>query len=612
MPIDDLKQQIKDTPISRIIGHYLPLSKRGNQTLAICPFHQDTKPSLNVNDSKGMFMCFACNTGGDHITFVEKYKKLNFIDSLEEICKIIGLEFEDYKDKKSKNPELEMARKILNKAIQIYQKISTENPHFLAFAKERNIKNETSKEFKLGFALSSNILSNYLLSIKNENERNLALKVAINLKIIHHDKIRQGNYFDSFRDRIMFPIYDAYKNPMGFTSRSIRESQKPKYLNSSESIAFTKKRLLYGVDLAKPYIRERDQIILCEGNMDAITLHQKGFQNAVAIMGTAYNGALTSTIKSMTKNVILALDSDNAGYEAARRINQFFLKEGVICRFISFHPFKDPDEFLTEKGAMDLQNIIESSPTFIDHELETIRMRHKPKNLEKKIEVIQMAIQLLEPLGANVYKKEKIAEFSRSIGIKSSPEELLAEFGSKAKGNEFGQKLPRHSNSKVSKTSISDGKYEKSVCSISKSMELAVREILKNPEVMEQEKWAEMLDLLSPNEVKMWFASIQDLYFEVGDQDFNSMVLDVVNKDDVDSNFKSIVGAAIFQSKDKTPLDTKGQNRLLTDLIKRMKKEQLISKRETLFKQHQDAPSNEQETILKKINEIQIEIKNIN
>ena len=611
MPIDDLKLQIKDTPISRIVGHYVPLTRRGSQTLAICPFHQDTKPSLNVNDNKGMFMCFACNTGGDHITFVEKYRNLNFLESLEEICKIIGLDFSDFNEEKRKNPELEMARKILNKAIQIYQKIAESNPIFKEFLSQRNITMETGNAFKLGFAPGNNILSNYLMSIKDDKERALALKVGVSLKIIHHDKIRNGHYFDSFRDRIMFPIYDAYNNPMGFTSRATNAKQKPKYLNSSESLTFIKKRLLYGVNLAKSNIRNKDQILICEGNMDAITLHQKGFDYSLAIMGTAFNTSLIPILKSLSKNIVLALDSDNAGYEAAKRANQLLLKEGIISKFISFSPCKDPDEYLNEYSSLDLQKLIDSSKTFIDHELELIRSRHNPTTVEAKIETIKEASHLLSPLGKTIYTKEKLAEFASSLGIKSSPEELILEVKS-VQPPAFQSEVIPPPRSKEKRSHATTGNHEQSSFSLSKSMEIAVREILQNPEVMEQEKWSEMLDLLNPYEVKMWFTSIQRLYFEVDDQDFSSMIMDVLNSHNVSSEFKSIVGAAIFQIEGKTPLDKKGQNQLLSDLIKRIKKERLIAKRNELFEQHQNAPALEQENLLRKINNIQIEIKNIN
>ena len=611
MPIDDLKLQIKDTPISRIVGHYIPLTRRGSQTLAICPFHQDTKPSLNVNDSKGMFMCFACNTGGDHITFVEKYRNLNFMDSLEEICKIIGLEFSDFKEEKKKNPELEMGRKILNKAIQIYSKIAETSTVFKNFLQQRNISPDTSKAFKLGFAPGNNILSTYLMSIKDERERTLALKVAVGLKIIHHDKIKQGHYFDSFRDRIMFPIFDAYNNPMGFTSRATKENQKPKYLNSSESITFIKKRLLYGANLAKTSIRDKNQILICEGNMDAITLHQKGFTNAVAIMGTAFNSSLVPILKSLSKNIILALDSDNAGYEASKRANQLLLKEGIISKYISFSPSKDPDEYLNENSSLELEKIIDSSKSFIDHELELIRNRTNPTTVESKIEAIKEASGLLSPLGKTIYTKEKLAEFASSLGIKSSPEELLRDAESPSstyKNNINTASLQENEEN----TPVTLRNHESPASILSKSMEIAVREILKNPEVMEQEKWSEMLDLLRPNEVKMWFASIQKLYFEVDDQEFNSMIMDVLNGHQVSPEFKSIVGAAIFRSEGKKPLDKKGQNQLLSDLIKKIKKEHLISRRNDLFEQHLNATANEQEDLLREINNIQIEIKNIN
>ena len=132
MALDELKLLIKELPISKVIGHYLSLSRRGTQTLALCPFHDDSSPSLNVNDKKGMFMCFACNTGGDHITFVEKYKNLNFKEALEEISKIAGVDFNDYNKKANQNPEFEMAQKILQKSVYLYEKIR-ENYIFEAF-----------------------------------------------------------------------------------------------------------------------------------------------------------------------------------------------------------------------------------------------------------------------------------------------------------------------------------------------------------------------------------------------------------------------------------------------------------------------------------------------
>jgi len=399
---------------------------------------------------------------------------------------------------------------------------------------------------------------------------------------------------------------------MGFTSRATKENQQPKYLNSSESIAFIKKRLLYGINLAKSIIRDKDEIILCEGNMDVITLHQKGFKNAVAIMGTAFNASIIPTIKALSKNVILALDSDNAGYEAAKRTNQFFLKESIISKYVSFLPHKDPDEYLMEKTSVDLQKLIDSSLTFIDYELDKIRAENKPNSIEQKIETIKKATELLSPLGKSIYSKEKLAEFAASIGIKSSPEELLEEFSQNAQSS-----MPAPSNGSVTPKKplepvVTTENHIKQHVFLSKSMELAIREILKNPELMELEKWGEMLDLLSPNEVKMWFTSIQKLYFEVDDQDFNSMVLDVLSKENVTPEFKSIVGAAIYRSEGRTPLDVKGQNQLLSDLIKRIKKEQLIEIRQDLFKKHAIAPTPEQEAILREINNIQLQIKNIN
>src|SRR5210317_98865 len=207
MALDELKNIIKETPISQIIGHYLPLVRRGNQTLAKCPFHDDKHPSLNVNDSKQMFMCFACNTGGDAISFVENYRHINYVESLEEIAKLLGLDFESYQEKTHVSPRLETARKILKVANKIYQQLEQVSA-YKNFLDSRKISSENAHKFQLGYSPGNNILSNYLGSIKDDEDRKQAIEVALEVGIIKKDQ--KGGHYDTFRDRIMFPIWDLY------------------------------------------------------------------------------------------------------------------------------------------------------------------------------------------------------------------------------------------------------------------------------------------------------------------------------------------------------------------------------------------------------------------
>jgi DNA primase len=620
MSLEQLKQEIKQQPISRIIGHYLPLTKRGNQTLAICPFHDDSKPSLNVNDQRGMFMCFACNTGGDHITFVEKYKNVEFIEALKEISNVIGLDFESFHGKKKFNPELEMILKVLKKSSQIYQKLSEASLSFKSFKESRKIKDETAKLFEIGFAPSGNIFYHYLNSIKDSNEKSFALKTALKFKLL---KENNQSIYDTFRDRIMFPIWDHYGKVIGYTSRATKDKQVPKYLNSSESQVFNKKNLLYPWHMAKTPSREKDFLIICEGNMDAMIMHQYGFTNSVAIMGTAFNENLILTLTNVTKNIYLALDNDNAGYQAGTRINEMFLKQNIICKKIDFGEFKDPDELLTNKGSLEFQRVIDEAKPFIDIELEKIKNENSYNTTDKKINTLQMSFKAISPMGTSILATEKVLEFARSIGIKSTDEQIIGEFKDFFKKNKTPKFLPQATKrpdirkltksetteKELSSSEKTDHLHEK--YKYPKSLELLIRETIKYPHITEHHKWREVLDLLWIDEVKTLLCAFEKLYLEIDENEFSNMALDLLGKERLSQSLKSVVGAAVYNSK-RLEISQKETEKLIDQLIKRLKKDGLQMKREKLLnlKLNLLSPEESQE-VLEQLSRIQQEIRSL-
>ena len=291
--IEDLKIRIKNIPISEIIGKYIALSRKGHYHLGLCPFHNDSSPSLQVNDQKGMFMCFVDQIGGDAITFVRKKENLSYMDALKDICSRIGISWDEYYAPKEEPPKMQMAKRVLSKAALLYQKVATDNSkeEFTSFVKTRNLKPETIKEFQIGLAPGNNILTSYLESIPSKNERNLAIDTALEIGIIRKDKNKVNTYFDTFRDRIMFPIFNSFGDIVGFSGRKTKESQKGKYINSDQSFIFNKKNILYGYHLAKNSIRDNQSVILVEGQMDVIGLFKNGIRNAVAVMGVGLGEA---------------------------------------------------------------------------------------------------------------------------------------------------------------------------------------------------------------------------------------------------------------------------------------------------------------------------------
>src|SRR5690606_10729113 len=205
----------------------MTLNKRGATLEGICHFHADTKPSLKVNDSKGMYKCFACGAGGDAITFVKEYKRIEFVEALREIAGVLGLPFEEQKEKR-KNPRLEMAFRVLNASVKLYKKVASHNPTpYTEFLQKRRLEAESVEKFQIGYAPGNNALFSYLDSIPGQ-EGDLARKVSKEIGIIRYNENRNSHY-DFYRDRVMFPIHDHSGQIRGYSSRAVLPDQQPKY-----------------------------------------------------------------------------------------------------------------------------------------------------------------------------------------------------------------------------------------------------------------------------------------------------------------------------------------------------------------------------------------------
>ncbi|TDJ08631.1 MAG: DNA primase [Deltaproteobacteria bacterium] len=575
MALSDLKDLIKDTPISQIIGTYIKLSIRGNHIEGLCPFHPDKKPSLIVNDTKKLFMCFACQTGGDAITFVQKFKGVGFIDALKELAQVVGVQFSQYEEEKKKNPKREMARKILSRAIKIYRKTKPTKV-YADFLKNRNLDKETCDDFSLGLAPKNSVISGYLGSLPEGEEKKMALQIAEEIGIIKNDR----TYYDTFRDRIMFPIWDRFGHIQGFTSRALYDHQKAKYMNSVGSFIFDKKNLLYGFHLAKTEISKRDAVIVCEGNMDLIALHKFGFTNAIAIMGLGLGERSLSVLKNLTHNFYLGLDNDDAGIMAAQRINHLLMLGGIIPKYLDFAPHKDPDEYLENEGALKFSELMEGAPALLDVLIEKAMPEKIPTLMDRKLEVLKSAFSLLAPLGNILPASERILSMAKRLGLKSDPVQINQAFASYLA--DHPEDREHHSITKIqSPKEFPKPNIRPNQEIMTRGERLFIQEIIQNPEYLTHDKVGEMLDLVGHNEVSLLVSRLKKVYFEIDEGEFPTMVMALINSGELSLSLREVAGAALYRYQ---PMEIKDEikSQVFSDIKGKILEDRLMEQKKML------------------------------
>ncbi len=586
--LDDLKMRIKELPISDVIGKYLALTRKNNQTLAVCPFHDDHDPSMNINDHKGMFYCFVDNIGGDHIKFVQLYKKVEYVEALEDICDKLGWNFQDFVQKKQDNPKYDMGKKILSKATILYKKSAETkySNHFQTFLKNRGLNEEIAQTYQLGFSPENNALFDYLSSIKDEKDRGFALQIADELKIIKPSQYGEKSHYDTFRERIMFPIWDQFGNVIGFTSRAIRDDQKPKYMNSVESFLFNKRNLLYGLHLAKTAIRDRSSVIIVEGNMDQIALYAHGFENSVAIMGTALGDQSLQKLEAITKNIYLCLDNDQAGKKAGDRINAQFMAKGITPYFVDLGQHKDPDDFLKNEGRLAFQEKIDNARLYIDHLLNENFPKTIPELTERKLEALHSLFEILAPLGSGLAAKERVAQLAKRLGLQADSATILnsyEEFLKQGKTQSFSRpapQMPEPMDSDIPPMEILEEKVEleEKLNSVEKTL---VQILVQHPELFEREETAELLDFVGSNEVKTYISRLKEVFFEIDESEYESVVSKLLNDRQFSLELEATASAALFKYR-PTVLNDKIAGKMIKDIKRKLHEQKLKSRKEEL------------------------------
>ena len=401
---DELVEEIRSkNDIVDVISGYVKLQKKGSSYFGLCPFHNEKSPSFSVSRQKQMYYCFGCGAGGNVITFLMEYENYSFQEALKVLADRVGIELpeQEYSGEAKKRADTRTILLEINKAAAQYYYVQLRSPqgaHALTYLKNRELNDDTMKTFGLGYSNKySNDLYQYLKS-KGYKDEMIAQAGLISIDEKHgaHDK---------FWNRVMFPIMDVNNRVIGFGGRVMGDA-KPKYLNSPETPIFDKSRNLYGLNRArssrKPYF------LLCEGYMDVISLHQAGFTNAVASLGTALTPGHASLIKRYVNEVYLTYDSDEAGTKAALRAIPILRDVGITARIIRMEPYKDPDEFIKNLGAEAFEERIQKARNGFMFGLEVLEKNYDMTSPEGKTDFMKEAARRLAEFDEEIERNNYI------------------------------------------------------------------------------------------------------------------------------------------------------------------------------------------------------------
>lgn len=377
---DELIEEVRSAnDIVDVISNYVRLTKKGGNYMGLCPFHNEKTPSFSVSQSKQMFYCFGCGAGGNVITFLMQYENDTFQEALQTLAQKAGIELPKQELSSKARREADKRARIMeiNKASAKYfyaQLRMEQGKRGMQYFVNRGLSQDTLKKFGLGY---SNKFSDDLYQyLRKQGYEDSILKDS---GVVAIDERRGGH--DKFWNRIMFPIMDANNRVIGFGGRVMGEGE-PKYLNSPETPVFDKSRSLYGLHLAKS--SRKPYILLCEGYMDVIALHQAGFDNAVASLGTAFTPGHANLLKRYTKEVYCTFDSDGAGIKAALRAIPILKEAGITAKIVKMKPYKDPDELIRAEGAEAYQKRIEEAQNSFLFEVEVLQQQYDMKDPESK------------------------------------------------------------------------------------------------------------------------------------------------------------------------------------------------------------------------------------
>jgi len=397
-----------------IISEYVTFKKAGKNYLALCPFHSEKTPSFHVNEEKQIFYCFGCQKGGDVITFLREINNLSFVEAVSQLANRYGLSLPPPSSyRKEKATDQETFLEINEKAMHFFHHVLMQRPEGEVgrkYLKKRGIDQKIWETFKLGYALETwDSLATFL------NKGNIPLQLAKQLGLIAPRE--KGGFFDCFRGRIIFPIFNLNGRTIGFGGRAIAGGT-PKYLNSSDSMIYKKSSSLFGLPITRNSIAKEDQVLIVEGYFDLLSLFQAGICPVVSPLGTALTGVHIQTLKRFTSRFYVVFDADEAGDKAALRSLEMFLNEGLSPRVVILPSGSDPDEFIQQKGVENFREKMEIAPLLIEYFIERAIEKKNLSLPEGKVEVVKEVMPIIGHIREPIVQDEYIRKLSERLGVR--------------------------------------------------------------------------------------------------------------------------------------------------------------------------------------------------
>ena len=387
-------------PIEDVVGQYVNLKRSGSNLFGLCPFHGEKTASFSVAPDKGIYYCFGCHKGGGAINFMMELEGLSYPDAVRALAKRAGMEVPEDEQYQSRYRQQERLWALHKEAARFFhsQLYAPVGKEALEYAFGRGMSKSILTTFGVGYAPDSWDALVKAMKAKDYTEEELKESGLVSISQ------KNGNIFDRFRDRLMFPIIDVRGNVIGFGGRIIKkDSDAAKYLNSPETLIFNKRKNLFGLNLAKK--SKAGSLILVEGNIDVVSLHQYGFDNAIASLGTSLTEEQATLMSRYTDQIILIYDGDKAGQNATQRAIPILEKAGMQVKVLQLKDAKDPDEFLKKFGADRFRLLLEESSNRVEYQLEAIRKKYDLGEDDQRVKFIAEAAEFLSTLGSAVQRE---------------------------------------------------------------------------------------------------------------------------------------------------------------------------------------------------------------
>lgn len=577
-----IDEVIRSNDIVEVISQYIHLKRSGRNYFGICPFHNEKSPSLSVSPEKQIFHCFGCGVGGNVITFIRKMEDIGYRESIQLLAEKANITLPTIQnDSESKKDELRAkVYKVNSYAAEYYHKrlYTPDAKSGQEYVKKRKLNNETLENFKIGFSGKFDELYKSLRQNGFQDEEILESGLV--------NKNDNGTYIDRYRNRLMIPICDERGRVIAFGGRVLDDS-KPKYINSPENVVYSKGKHLFGLNVAKKSDIKK-QLLIVEGYMDVISLHQRGIKNVVAALGTALTTNQGWLLRKNTEKVILGFDSDDAGQTAILRAMEIMQNMGCDIRVLQIHDAKDPDEFVVKYGAARFQKILDDAISLIEYKVKILKKDLNLENASDKIKFLNEIAKLIAKIDNIMEKEIYIEKIAKGYNI--SKEAIYAEV------NKL-QYLNRKDSRILEKN--------KPIIKVKKQEENISKEILKRENTI----IAILLNNLDTYQIIKENIAIDDFKSEINKKILSEIYTEIENKNYnintilnhmQDDNLQNHI--TLIMAEDYGITDNK---KAITEIIHKYKKEKLEKRRDEILRQE------EQEIDIEKKKQLGIELNNI-